>query len=102
MKKSEIKFTVTLDENNLPEKNDKRDWFNSNKEKYIAANENFIGFVQSLIDEVSKFDKSVAGLDAKNAVFRIYRDVRFSKDKSPYKTFFGATLMGKGKGCGLA
>ena len=67
-----------------------------------SANENFIEFVQALTDEVSKFDKTVLGLDAKNSVFRIYRDVRFSKDKSPYKTFFGATLMGKEKSCGIA
>src|SRR5438046_10083390 len=57
---------------------------------------------ETLIDEVAKFDRSVAGLDAKNSVFRIYRDVRFSKDKSPYKTHFSATLMGKGKACGVA
>ena len=79
-----------------------RDWFNKNKGKFISANENFIQFAQGLIDEVAKFDRSVAGLDAKNSVFRIYRDVRFSKDKSPYKTFFGATLMGKEKSCGIA
>ncbi len=83
-------------------KNNNRDWFNANKEKFIAANENFILFIQGLIEEVTKFDKSVAGLDAKNSVFRIYRDTRFSKDKTPYKTHFGATLMGKGKGCGIA
>ena len=79
-----------------------RDWFAKNKEKFISANENFIQFVQGLIDEVAKFDKSVAGLDAKNSVFRIYRDTRFSKDKSPYKTHFSATLMGKEKSCGIA
>jgi len=83
-------------------KNNNREWFNNNKDLYLQANENFIHFVQSLIEEVSKFDNSVAGLDAHNSVFRIYRDVRFSKDKSPYKTEFGATLMGKGSGCGIA
>ena len=83
-------------------KNNNRDWFNANKEKFIAANENFILFIQGLIEEVTKFDKSVAGLDAKNSVFRIYRDTRFSKDKTPYKTHFSATLMGKCKGCGIA
>jgi len=83
-------------------KNNDREWFNANKEKYVAANENFIAFTQSLINEVAKFDKPVAGLDAKSTVFRIYRDTRFSKDKTPYKTFFSAVLMGKGTGCGVA
>jgi uncharacterized protein (TIGR02453 family) len=83
-------------------KNNNRDWFTVNKNKFISANENFIEFVQELIDEVSRFDKTVAGLNAKESVFRIYRDTRFSKDKSPYKTHFGATLLGKGKSCGIA
>jgi uncharacterized protein (TIGR02453 family) len=83
-------------------KNNNRDWFNDNKEKFVAANENFIQFIQSFIAEVTKFDKTVAGIDAKDTVFRIYRDIRFSKDKSPYKTHFAATLMGKGGGCGNA
>jgi uncharacterized protein (TIGR02453 family) len=83
-------------------KNNDREWFNDNKERFNSANQNFIDFVRELIDEVANFDKSVGGLDAKNAVFRIYRDIRFSKDKSPYKTHFGATLLGKGKGCGIA
>jgi uncharacterized protein (TIGR02453 family) len=83
-------------------KNNDREWFNRNKDRFIAANENFTQFVQSLIGEVAGFDKSVAGLDAKNSIFRIYRDIRFSKDKSPYKTHFGATLMGKGGSCGVA
>jgi uncharacterized protein (TIGR02453 family) len=83
-------------------KNNNRDWFTVNKNKFISANENFIEFIQELIDEVSRLDKTVAGLNAKDSVFRIYRDTRFSKDKSPYKTHFGATLLGKGKGCGIA
>src|SRR5262249_28721402 len=86
---------------NLKSHND-RDWFTANKEKFISANENFIQFVDGLIGEVSRFDKSVAGLEAKDCVFRIYRDIRFSKDKSPYKTHFAATLLGKGEACGVA
>src|ERR1051326_8450451 len=96
IKKETLRFLKDLGKNN------DRDWFNKNKDKFVAANENFTGFVQGVISEVSKFDRSVAGLDAKKCVFRIYRDTRFSKDKSPYKTHFGATLMGKGKGCGIA
>jgi uncharacterized protein (TIGR02453 family) len=83
-------------------KHNNRDWFNLHKDKFIVAQENFTQFVQALIEEVAKFDKSVVGLDARSCIFRIYRDIRFSKDKSPYKTHFEATLLGKGKGCGIA
>jgi uncharacterized protein (TIGR02453 family) len=96
IKKETLQFLKDLKLNN------NREWFNKNKEKFISANENFTQFVQGLIDQVAGFDRSVAGLNAKDSVFRIYRDVRFSKDKSPYKTFFAATLMGKEKSCGVA
>jgi uncharacterized protein (TIGR02453 family) len=79
-----------------------REWFNKNKDKFNSAYENFIEFTQALINTVAAFDKAVAGLEAKDCVFRIYRDIRFSKDKSPYKTFFGTHLMGREKNCGVA
>ncbi|MCB0668645.1 MAG: DUF2461 domain-containing protein [Saprospiraceae bacterium] len=75
----------------LKENND-RDWFNENKDRYLEAKEEFDGFINALIAEISKFDPSVAHFTAKDCVFRIYRDVRFSKDKSPYKTHFGAHI----------
>ncbi len=96
IKKETLQFLKDLKSHN------NRDWFNANKDKFVRANENFTEFVQGLIGEVSKFDKSVSGLDAKECVFRIYRDVRFSKDKSPYKTHLAATLMGRGRMCGVA
>ncbi|MBU4537548.1 MAG: DUF2461 domain-containing protein [Weeksellaceae bacterium] len=78
-------------------KNNNRDWFAENKEKYISAQENVISFVEGLIEEMGEFDEEILKTDAKKSVFRIYRDVRFSKDKSPYKTNFGAGLgMGRG------
>ena len=79
-------------------KNNNRDWFNANKDKYIAAHENVTAFVAEVISKISAFDKSVAHLDPKKSVFRIYRDVRFSKNKDPYKTNFGASMAGGGKG----
>ncbi len=96
IKKETLQFLKDL------KKNNDREWFNRNKDKYLAANENFLQFVQGLIEEVAKFDRSVEGLDAKDSVFRIYRDIRFSKDKSPYKVHFGATLMGRANLCGNA
>ena len=78
-------------------KNNNRDWFNENKDRYLSANANVVDFVETLIEEIGEFDEEILKTDAKKALFRIYRDVRFSKDKSPYKTNFGAGLgMGKG------
>lgn len=78
-------------------KNNNREWFNENKDRYRAAYTNVADFVEVLIEEIGKFDEEILKIDAKKALFRIYRDVRFSKDKSPYKTNFGAGLgMGKG------
>ena len=78
-------------------KNNNREWFNENKDRYRAAHTNVADFVEVLIEEIGKFDEEILKIDAKKTLFRIYRDVRFSKDKSPYKTNFGAGLgMGKG------
>lgn len=77
--------------------NNNREWFNENKSLYTASQENMISFLEDLIKEMSAFDKDLAKIDPKKAMFRIYRDTRFSKDKVPYKTNFGASLgMGKG------
>lgn len=77
--------------------NNNRDWFNENKNLYTEAQGNIIQFLDDLILEMSGFDEELAKIDSKKSLFRIYRDTRFSKDKSPYKTNFGASLgMGKG------
>ncbi|MBI3501073.1 MAG: DUF2461 domain-containing protein [Bacteroidetes bacterium] len=78
-------------------KNNSRDWFNKNKARYEEANNEFKEFVGKLIREVAKFEKGVANLEPKDCAFRIYRDVRFSKDKSPYKNHFGAHIIAGGK-----
>lgn len=78
-------------------KNNTREWFNENKHLYTEAQGNIIQFLDDLIREMSDFDEELAKIDSKKSLFRIYRDTRFSKDKSPYKTNFGASLgMGKG------
>lgn len=81
---------------NLKQNND-RGWFSENKEKYTAAQQNVLEFVEELLAEMSKFDENFAKMDPKKTLFRIYRDTRFSKDKSPYKTNFGASINGIGK-----
>ncbi len=79
-------------------RNNNREWFNENKNQYLEAQQDVIQFVESLIDEISKFDDEILKIEPKKALFRIYRDTRFSKDKTPYKTHFGVSLgMGKGK-----
>lgn len=81
-------------------KNNDREWFDKNKPKYLQAKDSFDEVVANLLGEMIKFDDSLGGLDPKKLVFRIYRDVRFSKDKRPYKNNFGAAMSAEGKGLG--
>lgn len=77
--------------------NNNREWFQEHKEEYENAKREFEQCVQTLIDSMSLYDSSLSGLDVKECTWRIYRDVRFSYDKSPYKTHFGAFLTRGGK-----
>lgn len=77
--------------------NNQREWMQDNKKRYEVAKAEFKELVASLISGISTFDESVQGLDPKDCIFRINRDIRFSKDKSPYKTNFGAAMMEGGK-----
>jgi len=87
----------TVDFLNKLAKNNNRDWFNANKDAFVKANDNVIAMTGELMSRISKFDPDIAGLDPKSCVFRIYRDIRFSKDKSPYKTNLGAFIAPGGK-----
>ncbi|MFV0604316.1 MAG: DUF2461 domain-containing protein [Niabella sp.] len=78
-------------------KNNNKPWFDANRPAYEAAREDFIYFIQTVLDKFSKTEPSLLHLQAKSCLFRINRDVRFSKDKSPYKTNFGANINGDGK-----
>lgn len=78
-------------------KNNNRQWFEKNKPKYLEAKTLFDDFVEALHKELLKFDESLAGLNPRKLSFRIYRDVRFSKDKRPYKVNMGAGLSAHGK-----
>lgn len=80
----------------LIDKNNNREWFNDNKDLFLEAQSDLQNFTEELIAEMGKFDETILKLDAKRSLLRIYRDTRFSKDKTPYKTYFGASLgMGK-------
>lgn len=77
--------------------NNNREWFNDNKSRYLAEKEKFEDFVTMLLAELGDVDERLRGLQAKDCIFRIYRDTRFAKDKDPYKTNMGASFNPKGK-----
>ena len=74
-------------------RNNDRTWFQDNKHRYDAARADFESFIGALLPQIEAFDANVAGLDPKKCVFRIYRDTRFSKDKTPYKVNLGAHML---------
>jgi uncharacterized protein (TIGR02453 family) len=90
MMKDLFEFLKELRENN------QREWFKENKPRYEALHREFVLVVEQLIDKIAAFDTEIAGLDAKSCIYRIYRDIRFSPDKTPYKTHFGAYMTGYG------
>ncbi len=78
-------------------KNNNREWFHENKKRYESdLKKPFHEFVQAVIDGLQKFDPDIQ-IEPKQAIFRINRDIRFSKDKSPYKTHVGALISAKGR-----
>ena len=80
----------------LAQHND-RTWFNEHKERYLAVQQRWNEFCESLIGEIGAFDPDIARLTLRDCTYRIYRDTRFSPDKSPYKTHFGVFLAPGGK-----
>src|ERR1700740_3333408 len=78
-------------------KNNNREWFQANKARYDTARENMISFTRGLISELHKTDPEIdAELDPKKSVMRIYRDIRFSLNKTPYKNNFGVSVPTRG------
>jgi uncharacterized protein (TIGR02453 family) len=78
-------------------KNNSKEWFDKNRKTYEAAKADYTGFVQKVINEFGKKNPAYSSMLAKDCLFRINRDVRFSKDKSPYKTNMGAYFNPGGK-----
>ena len=76
--------------------NNDREWFNAHKPEYLELKDRFEKWVSELIERTADFDEEVRGLAAKDCVYRIYRDTRFSPDKTPYKTHFGAYIASPG------
>ncbi len=93
IKSSTLDFLESVAQNN------NREWFAAHKGEYEAARANVLELVESLLPEISTIDPLVsATADPKKCVMRIYRDVRFSKNKDPYKTNFGIWFSAHGKG----
>ncbi len=78
-------------------KNNSKEWFEKNRQFYLAAKENYLEFVTEVLQKLKSFDSTLQDIQPKNCVFRINRDVRFSANKEPYKTNFGASFTKGGK-----
>ena len=84
------------------EANNSREWFDQNRDRYDATRKQFLVVAEQLIHEIRQFDDEVPALNPKDCVFRIFRDVRFSKDKLPYKSNYGCYIARGGKKSGFA
>lgn len=91
LQSSTIDFIADLRNNN------QREWFQVNKHRYEAARKDYIAFLDGLLPAVAAFEPLAAGQQGKDLLFRIYRDVRFSLNKNPYKDHFGAYLAEGGR-----
>lgn len=78
-------------------KNNNKPWFDLHRQEYDTARKDFANFIQQVIDGMGKTDPSVAGLIAGQCLFRINRDIRFSKNKTPYKQNFAASINQGGR-----
>lgn len=91
-----LPFLTNLAENNT------KTYFEEHKTEYQAANAEFHAFVEKLIAGIERFDPSIKGLTIKDCTYRFHRDTRFSSNKEPYKTHFGAYICPFGKKSGYA
>ncbi len=86
-----LAFLKAIKENNNLE------WMNKNRDLYKMERDNFFDFAKKLIEATQKIDKNIWALSVKDATFRFNKDIRFTKDKSPYKTNFGVIIREEGK-----
>jgi len=96
IKENVFEFLAELEANN------NREWFTQHKQLYSAAFDDMLKVVEKLIPKIGEFDADIKNLDARKCMFRIYRDVRFSKDKVPFKQNFGGFLVKGGRNSGKA
>ena len=86
LQSSTIQFLKAL------KKNNNKEWFDINRKIYEQAKADYLNFVTIMLNEIQGFDTSLMELQPKQCIFRLNRDVRFSKNKDPYKTNFGASF----------
>jgi len=96
LQQSTLKFLKDLKVNN------NKPWFEANRQRFEQAKTDWETFVQQVLDRMADVDEEVSGLMVKDCVFRQNRDIRFSKDKSPYKPHMGASIDRGGKKSGFA
>ena len=89
--KSTLEFLSDL------KKSNDREWFSKNRNRYFEARSDYESFVQAVINGISTFDPILKGLEVKSCTYRINRDIRFSNDKTLYKTHLGAFIVRGGK-----
>lgn len=77
--------------------NNHKPWFEANNERYQALRKEFLAFSEEMIAKIGAYDEEIVGINPKKTLFRINRDIRFSKNKAPYKSNFG-TSISEGKG----
>lgn len=85
--KAILEFLTELNENN------NREWFKTNRQQYESCKARMLLLTEIFISEIRKFDSDIPVVDPGECLFRIYRDIRFSTDKSPYKTHFGSYIV---------
>jgi uncharacterized protein (TIGR02453 family) len=91
LQSSTLKFLTNL------KKNNSKPWFDANRKQYEQAKGDFLALVEKLIAGIAMFDAPIAHLKPRECTFRINRDVRFSKDKSPYKNNLAGYFNRNGK-----
>lgn len=92
-----MQLSTTFDFLKQLAKNNNKEWFEHNKKLYETAKKEHEAFVHEVLKEMAVHEEGFGGQKAKDCMFRIFRDVRFSKDKTPYKTNFGAVFSKGGK-----
>ena len=82
--------------------NNNREWFQAHKDEFREHQQRFFGFALELVGRIREFDPSIGDLDIKQCTYRIYRDTRFSQDKTPYKIQMGVFVAPMGKKSGYS
>jgi uncharacterized protein (TIGR02453 family) len=90
-----FQFLTQLDQNN------NKEWFDAHRADYERTREQFLHLTEILIHEIRQFDPAIGFLQPKDCMFRIYRDVRFSNDKRPFKNNYGSFMARNGRKSGM-